>query len=171
MKQLLLTVFAGTLLFASSCTKTGPQGPSGPAGPQGNTGNANVIGSNPFTVYDWTWDATLGAFYAFFNYDAITSAVADGGMVMVYKQYSDGNWTNLPETNGKTITYFVFKQGQYEIDVYNTDGTVPAYPGTIVFRVVVIPSSLRLANPNANWKDYQQTMQIIEQAKTEAASL
>jgi hypothetical protein len=164
MKKLLLAILAaGSLLAFNACTKTGPQGPqgvpgpSGQTGPQGPQGNANVIGSSPFNVSSWALSA--GSYKASFDFNDITSDVVNGGIVEVFKYYSaDDSWTNLPDINGKTSTVFNFYLHGFDIYVQNSDGTVPAFPGTITFRAVAISPSLRQAHPNTNWKDYNQAM-------------
>lgn len=141
-------------LMTASCTRTGPIGPQGPMG------NANVIGSDPFTVSVWT---VLGGgnYSATFTDPDISSAVYQYGLVQLYKQYSDGSWTNLPDINGGVSTVFNFLQGTFTIYVENS----AVYPGTINFRAVIIPSSFRQAHPNANWADYNETMQLLNEAK------
>ena len=157
MKKLMLVLFAGVTLFATSCTKTGPVGPQGP------TGNANVIGEDAFTVSSWTLS---GASYsATFSDPNLTNDVYNYGSFELYKLYSTIGWTNLPDVDGKTTTVFNFRPGYFDVYVYNTDGTTPAYPGTVTFRAVVIPSSYRQANPNTNWKNYSEAMKAIQSSK------
>ncbi len=163
MKKLILATLAAGLLFGASCTKQGPVGPQGP------TGNANVIGSNSVTVT--AWEKAGNTYSATFAYPDITPAIASYGLVEVYKYYaSDGSWTNLPDIYNGVSTVFNFSPGYYTIYVENIDGTTTAFPGTATFRVVVIPSSVRQANPNTNWKDYNQAMAALNAAKAQAAA-
>lgn len=158
MKKLLLLLFAGTLLFATGCVKEGPQGPVGP------TGNANVIGENPFTVTTWT--ATGNGWMATFSDPNLTTDVYNYGSFEVYKYYTSG-WTNLPDQNGLTSTVFNFRPGYFDIYVYDIDGGTTAYPGTLQFRAVVIPSSYRQAHPSVNYKDYTTAIKAQAEAKAE----
>ena len=161
MKKLIFATLAAGILLGTSCTKTGPVGPQGPTGA---TGNANVIGSDHITVSSWTYSS--GMYSATFAYADITPAVASYGLVEIYKQYADGSWTNLPDINNGVSTVFNFSPGSFTIYVSDVNGTTtPPAPGTITFRVVVIPSSVRQANPNTNWKDYNQTMAALSAAK------
>ena len=142
--------------MATSCSKTGPVGPQGP------TGNANVIGENSFTVSAWSHSGNT--YYASFADQNITQAVQDYGSVEIYKSYSNG-WTNLPDIDNGVSTVFNFLTGGYTISVFNVDGSTTLFPGTVTFRTVVIPSSVRKAYPNTNWKDYNETMKVVAQAK------
>ena len=155
----MLLVLAGGLLMASSCTKTGPTGPQGP------TGNANVIGENSFIVS--AWQHTGNTYFADFQDDNITSAVSEHGSVEIYKYYSGtgGGWTNLPDINAGASTVYNFSTGGFTISVFNIDGSTTAFPGTVEFRVVVIPSSYKQAYPHTNWKNYEETMNVMAQAK------
>jgi hypothetical protein len=162
MKKVLLALLTVTTLFAASCTKSGPQGPQGPAGAQGPAGNANVIGSDHITVSEWTYLSASATYTATFNYNDITDNVANFGLVAIYKQYQDGSWTNLPDLNGLTTTVFNFSAGTFTLYIFNSDGSVPTAPPPTTFRVVVIPSGLKQANPKTNWNDYNETIQTIE---------
>ncbi len=152
MKKLMLLLVAGTMLMASSCTKTGPVGPQGP------TGNANVIGENPFTVSTWLLSGTT--FYQSFDDANITTDVANYGLVEIYKYYSTSGWTNLPDIDGDVSTVYNFYPGGFTISILMPGGT-PPNPGSVEFRVVVVPSSVRLANPNTNWKNYEETKAVL----------
>ncbi|PQJ12819.1 hypothetical protein CJD36_003480 [Flavipsychrobacter stenotrophus] len=161
MKKLMLVLFAGVSLFAASCTKTGPVGPQGP------TGNANVIGEDAFTVSTWIPNTTTNptSYSATFSDPNLTADVYNYGSFELYKFYNSLGWTNLPDLDGKTTTVFNFRQGYFDIYVYNTDNSVVAYPGTVTFRAVVIPSSFRQANPNTNWKNYNEAMKALQSSK------
>jgi hypothetical protein len=44
----------------------------------------------------------------------------------------------------------------------NVDGTTPANPGSMTFRVVIISASQIAANPNVNWKDFKQVQNVLD---------
>ena len=149
-------LLTGSLLAATGCKKTGPQGP---AGKNGVDGNANVIGTDAFTVQNWTqsgnqWTAT-------FNDADITPSIVDHGIVQIFKSYGTNDWTNLPDVNGQISTVFDFFDGGFEIYVQSADGTLPAYPGNQIFRTVIISASKNQANPNTNWKNYNEVMTAL----------
>jgi hypothetical protein len=166
MKKIIMIMLAGSLLVFNGCTKTGPVGPQGPQG------NANVIGEQPFTVTNWT--LTSNVYSATFTDANITQDIVNSGVVEIYKQYSDGSWSNLPDINDDVSTVFNFgiggayETGGFIITVMTTDGTTTPPPGTVTFRAVVISSSLRQSHPNTNWKNYNETMAAIN-ATAEAA--
>ena len=156
MKKIILMMLAGSLLMLNSCTKSGPQGPQGAQGPQGN---ANVLGAQPFSVINWNFASNV--YSATFTDADITSDIVNTGVVEVYKQYPDGSWTNLPDINGVVTTVYNFYEGGFVISVLTTDGSVTPAPGTVTFRTVIISSSQRQANPNTNWKNYNEALTAI----------
>ena len=169
MKNVVLSILAvGLLLTAASCSKTGTPGPVGPQGATGATGNANVIGEPTFTVTSWT---PIGNTYnADITNSDITADVVNKGVVEVYKYYPNSGWTNLPDINGGTSTVFTFGLGGYTITVETTDGSTVNNPGSVTFRDVVIPSSVRLAYPHTNWKNYYEATATLEKAKIDGIS-
>jgi hypothetical protein len=158
-----LLILGGGLLLLGACTKEGARGPQGATGATGADGNANVIGSNPVTITWETADSTLSATLT----DAdITQDVVDNGLVEVYKEYNDGSWTNLPDVNGINSTVFNFYAGGLTLYDQNADGTLPANPGNQTFRIVIIPSSQRKANPNVNWSSYNAVKALVTKQTT-----
>lgn len=161
MKKFALTALAFGIFATSSCTKTGPQGPQGP---RGYDGNANVVGSASFAPV-FLYDGTSRTFYANFTLTALTSDVVNYGVFEVYKQYSDGTWTNLPDVNGVTATVYNFTIGSFSLYIYNTDGSTPAAPPTTNYRTVVITPAFRKAHPNTNWKNYIEVQSLLQAEK------
>ncbi len=141
-----------TLIF-SGCAKDGETGPQGPAGA---TGNANVIATSTLTA-SWVLSGTY--YVAGMTVPAITQDIVDKGSVQVFTQYGD-EWWALPDLNGVNSTQFGFGLGNVSLLNSNSDGSTPSFPSVSIFRVVVISSSNRMANPNVNWKNYKE----IEQA-------
>lgn len=167
---------AGVLIF-SGCTKTGPPGPTGPQGPQGATGpqgpagNATLIGSDPFTVSSWTYTGSM--YKAIFSSADITPDVVDRGIVSVFKSYgtsSTPEWSPLPDVNGNVSTVFNFYDNGFTIYVQNTDGSTPSNPGTVTFRMVVITPALKQANPNTDWRNYNQVMNVLNKQTAQNSS-
>lgn len=173
MKKLMLMLLAAGSLFAfNGCTKTGPPGPQGPAG---YDGNANVIGTNPFTVSNWSytsnaWGGNELAYYAEFSQTDVTNAVANFGMVMIYIQYADGSWKGLPDIVSGTSFSFNIVPGGFDLFYTRVDGLAPSHPGTQIFRTVIIPSNMRKAHPNTNWKNYNETMSVLNSNNTAVAA-
>ena len=155
-------MLAGALFAVTSCTKTGPRGAAGP------TGNANVIGSAPFLVSTWAYNNNV--YSASFTDPDLTASVVSTGLVEIYEQYADGSWTNLPDINGVVSTVYNFYQGGFDIYVLTTNGSTTPPPGSINFRTVIVPSSLRLAHPNTNWKNYSEAMAVINAASTTSST-
>ena len=173
-------MLAGSLLIFNSCKKTGPvgpqgpqgatgaTGPAGPAGQNGLDGNANVIGTSPFTVSSWT--LTSGIYSATFSDADITPAIVDKGIVEIFKSYGTNEWTNLPDINGITSTVFNFYDNGFTIYIQNSDGSTPTAPGSQTFRVVIISSSQKQANPKTNWKNYNEAMTALNSTSAPAVS-
>ncbi|MCF8451136.1 MAG: collagen-like protein [Taibaiella sp.] len=169
MKKIILLLLASSVFIFTGCVKTGPPGPQGSQGPQGPQGNANVIGSDPFTVSSWS--KTGNTYYADFSSPDITTAIVDNGIVSVFKSYGANEWSPLPDISGKTSTVFNFYDNGFSIYVQNSDGTEPLFPGAVTFRMVVISSSLRQANPNTDWNNYKETMAAIHNANVANSSV
>jgi len=159
-------MIAASAFIFTGCTKTGPRGATGATGatgPQGPQGNANVIPSAPFTVSSWS--ASGATYTASFTSNDITSDIVDNGMVMVYKSYGTSGaprWSPLPDVDGNVSTVFDFYDGGFQIYVQTSDGSMPPFPGSVTFRMVVVSSALRKANPNTDWKNYEQAMAAIQ---------
>lgn len=169
MKKIFLLLIAASAFVFTGCTKTGPPGPTGPQGPQGN---ANVIGSKPFTVTNWTYETSINMFTATFSSSDITPDIVDFGIVSVFKSYGTNQtpeWTPLPDVNDNISTVYNFYDGGFKIYVQSTDGSTPPPPGAVTFRMVVISSSQMKANPNTNWHNYKEVMNVMNGNTAEAA--
>lgn len=158
-------LLASSLFVFTGCVKTGPPGPQGAQGPQGN---ANVIGSDPFTVSSWS--KTGNTYSADFSSGDITPAIVDLGIVSIFKKYGTNEWSPLPDINGKTSTVFNFYDNGFSIYIQNSDGTDPGFPGSVTFRMVVISSSLRQANPNTDWRNYNEVMKVLQGTEQQASA-
>jgi hypothetical protein len=170
MKRIMLIMLAGGLLILNSCTKTGPPGPQGAQGPQGPQGNANVIGSDPFNVTNWTYSTSENAYYASFSDPDITAADADRGIVEIFLKYSDGTWRNLPDIVGNSQFYFRYSAGGFEIYYGTVNGTTPSNPGgPWTFRTVIVDPSNKAAHPNTNWKNYNEAVAALRSTTAAAA--
>jgi len=170
MTNKILTVLLGGLLVLNSCSK---KGDTGATGPTGATGNANVVGTGAFTISLWTATGTGpsdSSWTATYSVPDVTQDVVDKGLVEVYKFYSPGTWAALPEHVGNNATGYDFKLGYVEIYNRNEDGSLPATtPGTVTFRVVVIPASQRMAHPNTNWNNYTEAMNALNSTASAAS--
>ena len=171
-----------TAVMTISCSKDGAMGPQGPAGLDGTNGtngtngatgatgangtngangNANVIGTNTITVTSWTsavggslWSTSLSA-------TGITQSIVDKGIVCVFIGDTSGAWTAMPYTFGNASWCYSFGVGFINIYKTNTNLAAIPNPGSQTFRVVIISASNRMANPNTNWKDYNQVKAVL----------
>jgi hypothetical protein len=185
MKKAFLS-FAILAMILFSCTKpeVGPIGPIGPAGTNGKdgiagtngtngaagtngtngtngvNGNANVIGTATVALTSGSWTASSKAFYVILNVPAVTQAIVDKGVVLVYEQFGS-SWVALPYTGGIASRYFMFALNYVTIFYQNTDGSQTTNPGNLTYRVVAISSSVAAANPNVNWGNYEEVMKIL----------
>lgn len=161
---LCLMLFAFTACTINESDVPGPVGPPGAPGPQGPAGNANVISTENITLNTWLYNSQYKWYYANINMPEITPAVTDRGLVMVYQRISGANspiWIPLPDTYGNVTTNYEFYDGGITIYSFNVDNTTPIAPTGMVVRAVIIPDSFRKANPNANWKNYEETKEIL----------
>ena len=149
MKTIIMKTFAAGVLLTMLFTGCAKKGDTGPAGTNGTNGNANVISTNNVTLASSNWSLTSGIYTATLTTTGISQAVVDKGVVMVYQQYGP-QWVALPTTLGVNITEFDFQLGQVEILNLNSDGTTPANPGAVTYRIVIIPASMKKPNVNPN---------------------
>ncbi|WP_297509146.1 hypothetical protein [Flavobacterium sp.] len=135
-----------------SCSEDGKDGKDGV------DGNANVIGTNTVTTSSSNWSSnTSGSFwYTTLSLPAITQSIIDKGVVSLFKSDSNGAWIAMPYTIGNQSWYYEFGVGFINIYTTNTNLSSMPNPATQKFRVVVISASNRIANPNVNWKNYDE---------------
>jgi hypothetical protein len=148
----------GTTGPAGPAGPAGPVGPAGPAGPTGPAGTANVIYSAWFTpaTYGGWVDTTINAqtLQKKFNRPttAITQAVLDQGVVMVYMKLNpDGlagttlSVRELPYVNPGGNSQFIHIPRVGSLTIANTTitgGSVTAAATNLEFRYVVIPGGV-----------------------------
>ena len=158
LKQIGLIMLIGIFtVMINGCAKDGAPGAQGPAGVNGN---ANVLGSNTISVTSSDW--TLSGYYTTsFTLPAITQAIVDKGVVMVYEKMGAASWQCMPYTAGIEERDFTFAVGTFKIWVHNTDGSATTNPGAQTYRAVAISASNLIAHPNVNWKNYQEVKTIF----------
>ena len=161
---LLLLISIATLSF-DGCKKD--KGVKGDKGDTGATGNANIQ-SFSFTVYatDWIWTGSPQyKRYSVTTCSLITSTIMSSGALMLYNTY--GSYLeplpySFPLSSTKTRSYTVeYALGEIYINVYNSDYSDPM-PSTETYRLVAIPPAIKKANPNVNWKDYNEVQKLIK---------
>ena len=155
-----IILFSLVLFTFSSCKKDGPVGPAG------KDGNANVIASNTLMLNNWssTFDnGTEFTYSSIITWGSISQAIKDNGVVMIYiHDNTTTNWTALPYSESGTgysdAFNFEVAVGQVTVTFDGFDNTgspgAAALNGVFTIRMVAIPSSVRIANPNVNLKDY-----------------
>jgi hypothetical protein len=167
LKTLATGIVAGMLLL-TSCGKDGATGPQGPAGTNGTNGVAN-ISVQDFTINSWN-QTTTGTLYYYtqLNVTALTADVNNNGAVEVFFSTTGGTyWTGLPMTeyvSGGSNYIFNFSTGTnlVEVDWIAASGFVVGndpntiFGATIQLKVVVIPPSMRKANPDVNFHNYNE---------------
>jgi len=151
-----IKLFAFTAMFVvagfSSCKK----GDKGDTGPQGAQGNANVQ-TYSFTVASSSWTLIGNEYDATITVPALTQNVLDKGLVSVFTSADATHWSGLPLSfQGREIN-FVLSLSTVSL-VYTLDnGSSPSSPpNNNQFKVIIVPGSSRLANPNVNWNDYKE---------------
>ncbi len=170
LKTLATGIVAGMLLL-TSCGKDGATGPQGPAGTNGTNGVAN-ISVQDFTISTWSLSTTATTY--FYTQQPVTNLNADvnsNGAVEVFFSISGGNnWTALPMTQyvsgtGGADYYFNYTTsalGFIEVDWTSSSSLTAGYDPNSIFgttvqlKVVVIPPSMRKANPDVNFHNYNE---------------
>jgi len=150
-KTFILVAIVGiTTIFG--CAKDGENGKDGLPGPAGPTGNANVK-SLTFDVYSWNWSSNNAWLYS----TDITEAIVNSGSVQVYMETSSysGKWAALPfNSSGVNVIY------AYEVNYVNIVAS-PQPTSHERFKIVIIASSARLANPNIDYTNYYEVKTAI----------
>ncbi|HEX7412594.1 MAG TPA: hypothetical protein VF411_01020 [Bacteroidia bacterium] len=138
-----------SLLLSTSCSKdtiTGPTGATGPTGLTGPAGNANVQ-EYDFVVTNWTQSGN--SWYA--DYSGVTIKKTDAVMVYV-SNTTTGSYTALPVTMNDVQTYFSNTVSDLRVTVNSASGTTGtttvSNPGYSIFKIMIIPSTHKLANVN-----------------------
>lgn len=157
MKNLKLTFL--TLAFATflvSCSKDGATGPAGANGATGATGNANVE-IFTFNVDNSSWIADSANLQWSTDYTLPSSANVSGGVFLYIKD--GGNWAALPHVDYGQTFEFGYDPTTRIVEVQSADATAMTMipnPGPDTFRVVCIPPAGRIANPNLDYKNYNE---------------
>jgi hypothetical protein len=140
------------LFLCAGCTKDtliGPTGPTGPTGATGPAGNANVEEYQFYTL-STDWNQSGNSWTA--NYSSVTINITDAVMVYVSNSSSYSNNIVLPNISTSGIqTYFSNTTNVLSITVNSINNTtMVTNPGIQYYKIVIIPSSLRLSNVNHN---------------------
>jgi len=146
----ILTLF---ITLVHSCKKEGPPGPAG------KDGNANVK-TTTITFSSWTWDGNAGYSFADFTWGAITSDIVNTGGVFIYVSNGSGGWLPLPRTIFPTSSYtqsqrYIYSTGFFRVIVQDSDLLPPVSLGTWTIKILAVAGSLREANPNLDWSNYE----------------
>jgi hypothetical protein len=156
-----LIVFSTTIF--NGCKK-------GEDGAPGKDGSSNVTS---YTYSISTWSYSSPAWYKNLSFPEITSANINTVSVQAYIYTATNTWTALPNTfyNSGGANYlmgFETTVGVIRINwIYNSSLSAGDNPNTFFgtsasqFKVVAIPPSIMIANPNLNLKDYNQVKQIL----------
>lgn len=138
------------VFFFYGCKKEDPQ-----------IGNANVK-STTMTISSWTWNGSSGIQYdyASFTWTAITYDIVNSGGVFIYLRTGTDTWAPLPRTVFLNNTYtqsqrYIYSVNSFRVIVQDSDLTQPVNPGTWTIKVLAVASSLRRANPNLDWNNYE----------------
>ena len=143
-----------TLTLCTGCTKdtvTGPTGATGPIGATGPAGNVNVQYYTYTTIpNDWTTSNDSVIWSA--NYSSVTVNPQDALLVYVVTSGSGTNsvYTALPNTVNNIQTGYSNNLVTIFFNVSSTNNTKIPKPGILTFKIILIPSSLRLAGVNYN---------------------
>jgi hypothetical protein len=159
-KKMLMAFLSCTFLLASC----GKDGAVGPQGPQGATGNANVTSTTiNIAATDWTFQGPAGNgwYDTRLTVPAITQAVVDKGLVLVYWNIWANEYLSLPTmpsppnwSDARQLTPFHYLGG-VRIEAVTPDHTRAVRPDAAKFKVIVIPAGLHKM-PKVDWNNYAE---------------
>jgi len=148
------------VLTITNCKKEGPVGPEGPQGPAGPAAQTDT--------YTVTFYQSGTSYRTDISDGNITQAIVDNGAVLTYMSNGSGGWSALPLTYFPTTAYSrTFEAIHYLNAVtiwnYDSDGVLPANPGTKTFKIVAI-SGNRIGNwpLNVDKSDYNQVKKYLQ---------
>jgi hypothetical protein len=157
-----LIVALATLLF--SCAKdgaTGPAGTNGATGATGATGNANVeIFTFNIDSAQWLPDSANLQWGVLDTLPA--SANVTGGVYLYVQDVTF--WAALPHVDYGMTTEFEFDPSTKILNIQSADARAQvmiANPGAKTFRAICIPPAGRMANPNLNYKNYDEVVKAF----------
>ena len=130
-------------------------------------GNANISKSNNVIVTDWTQDYNDGKSFVYhcnISWSTITQNVIDNGAIIVYEIGQNSSQTTLPySTSSQNYSdNFAYSMavGQLEILYTGFTSLTPASPGQKTYKVVIVSPIVKSANPNVNWKNYNEVSKL-----------
>lgn len=155
----LIAIFAMALVF-TNCKK----GDTGPAGQDGTNGNANVT-SVTLTTSSWAWNSSQKWRYATWNNVSIlNTSVINDGVVMLYQLVGTNSYVQLPITQNQGAyaehDWFEYSPNTISVYIENSDLSDPN-PSPFTYKLVCIPKSAKMANPNVNWKNYTEVKNAL----------
>lgn len=158
LKRVLSLVLITSLFSFFSCTKEGEKGDSGINGANG------INGVDSPTPKTFNFSLTFNSGDTFQSYSGITGVDSDDVMLFYILYETLGTtdyWSGIPLELGNVsfIPEFSDQSGLVFINTLKADGTAGspfASTFTYGFKVVVIKSSQRLANPNIDYTNYYE---------------
>ncbi len=175
MKRTIKITAAFLMLIATlgSCVKgdKGDTGIAGTNGTNGTNGNANVHAYS-FTVNPGNWiSAGAGFYYCDVPFTQITSDIVNSGTVSMFEEGTTGVWIAMPysipySSSGSLYYGFNYSLGYVRVNVSNSSTGAITFSSAINYKAVVISASLRKANPNVNWGDYNKVMKLVNETET-----
>jgi len=119
--------------------------------------NINTVQTYNFTVYSWDWSG--GSTEKWYDYQNFSMNLDGGVQVYLYDNVL-GGWFALPCAVSNISYYIEVFPDIKAVWVYiaNVDGTssITAPSSSLIFKIVTIPPSARIANPNLNWNNYKE---------------
>jgi hypothetical protein len=135
----------------------GPQGTQGPQGEQGPEGNADVK-SYRFNLD--LWDNQGSYLEKNISLPAITQAIVDDGMVMLYFKNRSGEWSALPYSftfNGFTRSLnFAYSLSNIRIYLTSNESVLPGSSYTGEYRAVIAPGNAGKKAYDVDWSNYYE---------------
>ncbi|HVA98118.1 MAG TPA: hypothetical protein VNG53_04420 [Bacteroidia bacterium] len=165
MKKFKLLFYAASVaVFLGSCT--GKNGAPGATGPQGN---ANVQ-SAAFTVTSWGYNSP--SYYVTLSVPALTASINSSGAVDVYMSFDNGTtWNTVPydyyQAGGDYLATDYYTTGVVTVNwTYNVSTSTGSDPNSVFststqIKVVCVAPSIIKANPNVNWKNYNEVQRTF----------
>lgn len=157
-KRILMLLIIASMTTILGCAKDGKDGKDGLPGPAGQDGNANVE-SSTFYNRSWVYSSSENAYIVSLWTSNITQDVVLNGSVHCYISYDSGSsYLTLPLSLQSVSMLYGYELNSLDIIAYGYSST----PNPITVKIVTIPSSAKLANPNVDYSNYEEVKRVFK---------
>lgn len=158
-KRILMLLVIASMTTILGCAKDGKDGLPGPQGPAGQNGNANVKNySLTVSSWQWTYDNLYERHYYRYSNSSNSQSVVYGYVMsgsgkQAIPYYTCPSWQCI-QFDMATYLFGSPPYIEFQYTNYNSKTTAPTSDS--YFYLVIVPPTIRMANPNVDWTNYEE---------------